>query len=780
MNAIKFGYSLKNIPLPSITHYRLVLMQKTEQFLKLIRWEAFFYLRKLNNPGQNFGNADKITYGFKTSKCPPPIEETKEFESDVWKLTENIKLEHISDTFQNQLKRDVQKIKASDKIIVQADKTGNFYEYPKPDYQRIVHNSVTTSYKKCDPQIPKQINDEAKTIASKLDLEKRINTLAEQQCFVTVKDHKEDFRTNPKFRLINPTKSEIGKISKMKLEKINTQIRQITKTNQWQNTNATINWFKNIQNKNNCNFIIFDIAEFYPSISKQLLLDSLNYAREYVQISTDDIDIIMHSRKALLYSNKQPWIKRHGDPNFDVTMGSFDGAELSELTGLFLLSELHAIIPKEDIGLYRDDGLGVIRNTNGQKGERIRKKFIEIFKKHGLKIEIKLCKTADFLDVTFDLRNNTFKPFQKPNSDPKYVNVLSNHPMNIIKQIPNSISKRISNNSATKEIFEETADYYNDLLQKSGHKDKISYTKEIPKNKRKNRRRSIIWYNPPFNKNVKSKIGFHFINLVDKHFGDKGHILNKIFNRNRIKISFSCMPNMGQIIKSHNAKLLNKNNDETKECNCRIKSECPLNGECMVDNIVYSARVTTQETDSTSNHPITNENDIARSRTSQTRTTRASSSTNNSINNNNNGNNNNGGTNNTYAEPPTPNQTTLHNTQTKHYQKEAIYIGAAEHFKDRYRNHTKSFRHEVYRKDTELSKHIWKLIDKKINYKIEWKILKRTSGYNKVSKVCNLCLSEKFEIFKFKNKNALLNKRSELVSKCRHENKYLLSNLPDP
>ena len=92
----------------------------------------------------------------------------------------------------------------------------------------------------------------------------------------------------------------------------------------------------------------------------------------------------------------------------------------------------------------------------------------------------------------------------------------------------------------------------------------------------------------------------------------------------------------------------------------------------------------------------------------------------------------------------------------------------------------KSFRHEAYKKETELSNYIWGLKSNNINHSIKFKILKQTSGYNKISKICNLCLAEKLEICKFKDKSNLLNKRNELVNKCRHENKYLLANLPDP
>ena len=108
------------------------------------------------------------------------------------------------------------------------------------------------------------------------------------------------------------------------------------------------------------------------------------------------------------------------------------------------------------------------------------------------------------------------------------------------------------------------------------------------------------------------------------------------------------------------------------------------------------------------------------------------------------------------------------------------YIGAAENFKTRYRNHIKSFNNIRYEKDTELSKFIWNLKLNNKKYSIKWNIIKKSAGYNQRTKLCNLCTSEKLEIIKFKEKNNLLNKRNELVSKCRHENKFSLANLPDP
>ena len=149
-----------------------------------------------------------------------------------------------------------------------------------------------------------------------------------------MKDHKEDFTANPKCRLINPAKSELGKVSKSIIETINVKVREMSSANQWKNTEDVIKWFRGIPDKDNSIFIQFDIAEFYPSISKDLLLQSINHAKQFISISQRDIDVIMHVRKAILFNDKNAWIKKNGDPSFDVTMGSFDGSQGAESQNL--------------------------------------------------------------------------------------------------------------------------------------------------------------------------------------------------------------------------------------------------------------------------------------------------------------------------------------------------------------------------------------------------------------------------------------------------------------
>ena len=105
----------------------------------------------------------------------------------------------------------------------------------------------------------------------------------------------------------------------------------------------------------------------------------------------------------------------------------------------------------------------------------------------------------------------------------------------------------------------------------------------------------------------------------------------------------------------------------------------------------------------------------------------------------------------------------------------AKYIGVtADDFKTRYRNHAKSFTNKKYSTETELSKHVWKLKAAKKPFSIIWSLLKNVPAYKAGSRRCNLCLEEKLTIMKNKN-NSLLNKRSELFTKCRHETRYLIS-----
>ena len=347
------------------------------------------------------------------------------------------------------------------------------YELDKAAYDKLLQENITNSYKKTTSETVNDINKEAKKLATELGIQDRATSFPTNQSFITLKDHKENLEHAPKCQLINPAKTTIGRVSKEILENVNNELRKSTDVQQWRNTQSVINWFNSLKNKNECRFVQFDIVDFYPSIRKNLLMDAIKYAKQHTNISAKEIEIIMHARKSLLFDKDERWIKKNNDSAFDVTMGSYDGAEVCELVGLYILPILQEKLCNPNFGLYRNDGQGALDNLNAQDLDRKRKDIIEIFKKLGLKITIETnLKAVNFLDVTLDLRNYSYKPYQKPNDNPLYINASSNHPPSIIKQLPKNISKRISEISSSKEIFDQAAPYYNNALKSSGYKRK--------------------------------------------------------------------------------------------------------------------------------------------------------------------------------------------------------------------------------------------------------------------------------------------------------------------
>ena len=170
-------------------------------------------------------------------------------------------------------------------------------------------------------------------------------------------------------------------------------------------------------------------------------------------VTDKELNIIMHSRKTLLFLEKEPWTKKVGDQDFDVPMGCYEGAEVCQLVGSYILNKLEKFLNKEDVGLYRYDGLGVLRNMSGQQKEQVRKNIIKVFKDCDLSITIKIgLHIVDFLDVQLNLKTNTHKPYRKPNNDPIYINCNSNHPSNVLKELPQSNEKGISELSSNEKI----------------------------------------------------------------------------------------------------------------------------------------------------------------------------------------------------------------------------------------------------------------------------------------------------------------------------------------
>lgn len=717
MQQIRFNYSLKNIGLPTHDDYRRNIIDKTENVIHRMRWRALFFLHSSNDDGAR----RKPTFGLKSKQTPPPILEMKSFEDDVIEMIENISFRNGSNEFIQTLENDKKKIKTSPNVFISADKTTNIYEMDATTYNKLLTENITKTYKLAQDGIVNDINAELKDIAHDLDIANRTEPMAQKQAFISLKDHKEDFENHPKCRLINPAKSNLGKVSKFILDKINSEIREQTCANQWRNSDDTISWFQSINNKDRHTFISFDIVDFYPSISETLLDEAIAWGKQFTTISDHDIKVIKHARKSVLFNNGQTWTKRNSGSTFDVTMGSFDGAEICELVGLLALHSLEARFGK-NVGLYRDDGLIAINTASGRLADKARKDLVRLFDNLGLKITAQTnLKRANFLDITFDLTNDTYSPYRKPNDEPLYINRMSNHPPSILRQLPSSINKRINNLSCNKETFDRATPLYNDALKRSNFDSNLTYEPNTDdeqttnsrnsnnETQKRNRRRNTIWYNPPYSKNVKTNIGQNFLRLIDKHFPPSNK-LNKIFNRHTIRISYSCSDNMVNFINKHNKTILkrhynqsNVTTNSTRTCNCRRTEECPAKGECLTESVIYQAEC------------------IASDRPEK-----------------------------------------------------KIYIGlTSNQFKTRYRNHMKSFNNQKYENDTELSKYVWKLKSAKRPFSIIWSFLKKVPAYKPGSRRCSLCLEEKLLIMKGRHKN-LLNRRTEFFTKCRHVTKHQL------
>ena len=193
------------------------------------------------------------------------------------------------------------------------------------------------------------------------------------------------------------------------------------------------------------------------------------------------------------------------------------------------------------------------------------------------------------------MTNGLFQPYRKPNDELLYINTKSNHPPTVIKQIPAAISHRLSALSSNKETYDKA-------LRSSGFNESLQYCKKnTAAPTKRNRKRKIIWFNPPYSKNVQTNVAKTFLNLIKKHF-PPNHNLHPVFNKNNVKVSYSCMPNMGSIIKNHNKKILSNNSTSQNRCNCRKKGQCPLDNNCLITSVIYKANMTTDKDNTGKNY----------------------------------------------------------------------------------------------------------------------------------------------------------------------------------
>ena len=127
---------------------------------------------------------------------------------------------------------------------------------------------------------------------------------------------------------------------------------------------------------------------------------------------------------------------------------------------------------------------------------------------------------------------------------------------------------------------------YKKSFRDSGYTNfELNFNKTSTTQTKRHWQRNIIWFNRPFSRAVSTIVGKNFLQLLHPHFPPSKTF--QIFNKNTVKVSYCCTQNVASIIKSHNKKLINTSMKNILPYNCRKEYECPLDGKCRAENIVY-------------------------------------------------------------------------------------------------------------------------------------------------------------------------------------------------
>ena len=191
------------------------------------------------------------------------------FEAEMIGMLIEIKFWKMRNNIQQKMYEDMRRIKESDGIFVKSDKSGNLYQMEKGKYKQMMYKEVVKHYRKAPPDLEKELNSETKMLVHRLGIVDRVEKYNTKNSFITIKDHKSDFKTNPECRLINPAKIQIGRVSKIIVQDICALLRLALNINQWRSTKDCIKWFEEYDKDDKCSFIKYDISEFYPSTTER-------------------------------------------------------------------------------------------------------------------------------------------------------------------------------------------------------------------------------------------------------------------------------------------------------------------------------------------------------------------------------------------------------------------------------------------------------------------------------------------------------------------------------
>ena len=221
-----------------------------------MRWKAVYF-------NEIKGRRNQIeSYGLRSTICPGKVNELVPFEKDLIALVKNVKFRKVKNHFQKKLHQDIKMIRKSEKTMTFTDKTNNMYRLSKDQYNMLLNNFITSTYKKSNNNIKKIISISGRNFLKDKEVLQRID----------IDDHKEKsqrkLQNNPSVRLVNPAKNEHGRLSKFVIQAVNRELRHKFNLKQWKNTDDVIDWFKSINEKQLCKFFVFDIKNYYPSIKE--------------------------------------------------------------------------------------------------------------------------------------------------------------------------------------------------------------------------------------------------------------------------------------------------------------------------------------------------------------------------------------------------------------------------------------------------------------------------------------------------------------------------------
>ena len=222
-----FNYSTKNIPIHSRKEHKTALLHSFQKLAHRLSWKAWFFLNPNENPSR------KETFGLTSTASAPFVPELQTFYNKMIDMMRDVEYRNFSNPLQTELKNDKLKIAQNEKVLVEADKTRNFYKLDKETYNNLLEKEVHKDYKKAEEKDSKTAESEQIEIVENLNLtDRNIFKTEKQEAVIKLKDHKENFPTNLTARLINPSKPETGKISKKILSRIVYELRIKTKYKQ--------------------------------------------------------------------------------------------------------------------------------------------------------------------------------------------------------------------------------------------------------------------------------------------------------------------------------------------------------------------------------------------------------------------------------------------------------------------------------------------------------------------------------------------------------------------